>query len=303
MIYSPKEFDIKYEALFKSSGKNSIKAWMAVPQNSTKQKIKSIAIFPSPKSEYKDSKGNKILYFNFKDKDEIKIEMKINATLWKESIDCKEKKFFTPHQSSKILKKYTKNEKFIEKTNKIKNITQSITSRNNDNYLNIKNIFDFIVNNFHYCYPVNKRGVKNLNFNKLKGDCGEYSSLFVAMCRVLNIPAKNLTGFVIFQKEKTITEHGWASIYSKPNGWIDFDTQYASLEKNRYKYFGNREEYRIVFTNGFNVPLKPTIPEGFDISYWNNLGLPMTKSSVQTLQPLVFASKSKIDFKDGVRLI
>ncbi|MGM0482866.1 MAG: transglutaminase-like domain-containing protein [Patescibacteria group bacterium] len=303
MIYSPKDLKIKYEADLKSSEPNSVRAWMAIPQNSSKQKVKNLLVSPEPEMEYKDEKGNKILYFNFKDQDSIKIEMEIGMTLWKERVDFKIEDFRIPDRSSRIFKSYTKSEKFIEQNRKIKDLTERIVGEGNDIYSRIRSIFDFTVENFQYCYPVKKRGVNNLNLDDLKGDCGEYSSLFVAMCRSLGIPAINLTGFVIFPKERSVIEHGWASVYLEPKGWMDFDTQYASLEKNRDRYFAQRDEYRIVFTDGFNVPLKPSIPEGFDINYWNDIGLPMTRSLVQTFQPLVFAAKSEVEFQDNIRLI
>ncbi|MFH1326119.1 MAG: transglutaminase-like domain-containing protein, partial [Candidatus Falkowbacteria bacterium] len=173
-----------------------------------------------------------------------------------------------------------------------------------DNILNIiQSIFNFVIKNFKYCYPIEQRGVKYLNLKQLKGDCGEYSSLFVTMCRTLKIPARNSTGFVIFPKQKKIVEHGWSNVYLKPFGWLNFDTQYASLEKNTKKYFIQRNDYRIVFINGFNIPLKPSIPKNFQLNYWNKIGLPLTNNSVQTLQPIVFASKKDVKFKDKVELM
>jgi len=162
---------------------------------------------------------------------------------------------------------------------------------------------NFIVKNFTYCYPVQQRGVKYLSLDNLIGDCGEYSSLFVTMCRILKIPARNNTGFVIFPKQKKINEHGWANIYLKPYGWLDFDTQYASLEKNASPYFGRRNDYRISFTNGFNIPLKPSIPKDFKINYWNEHGMPLTHTAAQTLQPIIFASQKEIEFKDSLELL
>lgn len=303
MFHSSKDFKIKYKANMESSNKNSIRAWLAVPQNSNRQKINSFSVSPKPKKEYKDTQGNKILCFYFKDEKEIKIDLEIETTLWKEKIDLKEENFRIPNRSSEVYKRYTKSERFLEKTEDIKKLAKSITKNDDRNLSKLKFIFDHVVENFRYCYPVKKRGVKNLDLKNLKGDCGEYSSLFVAMCRSVGIPAKNQTGYVIFPKEGSVVEHGWASVYLSSEGWVDFDTQYASLENEKSSYFAKMDDHRIVFTEGFNIPLKPAIPDGFDTSYWNNLGLPLTKSSVQTLQPLVFVSKSKVNFKDSISLL
>ena len=302
MTHSPKDFQIKYKVAFKSYGKNSVRAWMTEPQDSSKQRVNSISIFPKPNSDYKDKKGNRILYFDIKDQDSIKIEMEIGVTLWKAKVDLKSENYYISDKSSDIFTNYTKSEKYLEQDQRLKDLTESITGKSDDIYSKIRSIFDFTVENFRYCYPVENRGVRNLNLDDLKGDCGEYSSLFVAMCRSIGVPAINLTGFVIFPKDRSVVEHGWAGVYLEPEGWVDFDTQYASLEKDRYRYFAQRNDYRMVFTDGFNIPLKPSIPKYFSINYWNDLGLPMTRNSVQTLQPLVFVSKYELEFKDSIEL-
>ena len=303
MIFFPKKFNIRYQANFNSPNKNIIRIWLAQPLNSTTQKIESFLISPKPRKYYKDAQGNKILYFEFKDQKDISIKLDIKAILWKNKINLTDEKFSLPPVSTKLFQQYTKNEKFLEQTLAIKDLTKKII--NEDDYIlnKIQSIFNFVIKNFKYCYPVKQRGVKHLDLKRPKGDCGEYSSLFVAMCRILKIPARNSTGFVIFPKQKKIVEHGWASIYLKPSGWLDFDTQYASLEKNINKYFAQRSDYRIVFTNGFNIPLKPAIPKSFQINYWNKLGLPLTNNSIQTLQPIIFVSQKDIKFRDKIKLI
>jgi len=303
MIFSPKKFNIRYQAKFNSPNKNIIRAWLVQPLNSITQKVESFSILPKPQKYYKDIHGNKILYFEFKDQKNFNIKMDIKVTLWKNKINLIKEKFLLPPPSSKLFQQYTKNEKFLEQTKDVKDLTKKIIDKDDFILNNIQSVFNFIIKNFKYSYPIKKRGVKHLNLKQLKGDCGEYSSLFVTMCRILKIPARNSTGFVIFPKRKKIVEHGWASVYLKPFGWLDFDPQYASLERDVKKYFAQRSDYRIIFTNGFNIPLKPVIPKNFQTNYWNKLGLPLTNNSVQTLQPIVFVSKKDIKFKDRIELM
>jgi transglutaminase/protease-like cytokinesis protein 3 len=141
----------------------------------------------------------------------------------------------------------------------------------------------------------------------LVGDCGEYSSLFVTMCRIAGIPARNETGFVLFPETKNVIEHGWASIYLETHGWMTIDTQWAQIEKNEGRdplmYFFKQPDYRIIFTHGFNVLLTPSIPEQWYPTYkkyWKNQCLPITINSVQTLQPLIFTADNEIKFSDEI---
>ncbi|MFH1551864.1 MAG: transglutaminase-like domain-containing protein [bacterium] len=304
MIQKSKEFNVEYKANFVSRANNDIKIWVAKPTDSEFQKIKKFSISPVPQKMYRDNQKNKILHFDFKN--QRKLEIKINISVILKQSQIKLNKNYIKI-SKNIFRRYKKNERFLEQTTEIKKLTRKIIKNSSNDLDKIKSIFIFIAKNFNYCYPVKKRGVKNLNLNKLSGDCGEYSSLFVTMCRVSGIPARNNTGFVIFPKHEKISEHGWASIYLKPYGWVDMDPQYASLEKNIKtgikKYFGRRTDYRITFINGFNIPLKLGVPKNFQFIYWKNLGLPIANNSAQILQPLVFASKNEVKFKDNIKLI
>jgi len=304
MKCNSKKFHIRYKATLISSKKdNETRIWIAKPTTSIYQKIDNFLISPKPTSLYKDKQENKILYFRFKNTKEINFQMDIKTTLRKDHTNIDKKNILLPNSSSKLFYQYTKSEMFLEQTLEIKNLTYQITKNNKSILGKIQSIFNFISTNFEYCYPVKQRGVKYLNLNNLKGDCGEYSSLFVTMCRILKIPTRNNTGFVAFPKHKKIVEHSWTSVYLQPFGWLDFDTQYASLEKNTKKYFAQRNDYKLVFTNGFNIPLKPKIPQSFHLNYWNKLGLPLTNNSVQILQPIVFASKKNIKFEDKIELV
>ncbi|MFA4890052.1 MAG: transglutaminase domain-containing protein [Candidatus Paceibacterota bacterium] len=306
MKYEYKKFNIRYTASFTSKYKNNdIKVWFARPTDSECQKIEKIKISPKPHSDYNDKQGNKILYFNFENQKSIKVQMDIKVILWKNKINLLKEKISLPSFSSKIFQKYTKNEKFLEQTLTIKNLTNQITR--NDQFIldKIFSITKFLEKNFKYTYPIKNRGVKNLDINNLKGDCGEVGALFVTMCRILGIPARNNTGFVIYRDElNNIYEHGWGSIYLKPYGWIDIDPLANNIsEKINKEYLYHQKNYFLSFTKGFNIKINPKIPNKFKIDYWNNLGLPLTNASVQVLQPLVFASKEKVVFLDSIKLL
>lgn len=286
---------------------NNIRVWIVRPLTSTYKKIENFSISYKPKNYYKDGQGNEILYFEFKNLKKVTIQMDITTTLWKNKINLKKEDISLPRISTKLINRYTKSERFLEQTLPIKKLTYQITNKDESILDKIQSIFNFVVKRFEYCYPVKQRGARHLNLDNLRGDCGEYSSLFVTMCRILKIPARNNTGFVVFAKQKKIVEHGWVTIYLRPYGWIDMDTQYASLERNINlgikEYFAQRSDHRITFTNGFNIPIKPTLPPGWQLKYWDNLGLPLNNKSVQILQPTIFVSKAEVRFKDSIKLI
>lgn len=307
MKIKPKNFTIKYNAVIKSQhADNNIKIWLVQPQNNKLQVIRGFKVNHKPKSFYY-YKGNKILYFYFKNFERIDFEFKLNATLYQQKNNIKPADFSFFKNNKNKFSQYLLPEKYREQTKEAISLVNKICSKDDNNLQKTISLFNFVVNKFEYCYPVKNRGVKNLKLSKLKGDWAEYASLFVAFCRILGLPAENQTGFVIYPKQKTVAEHGWASVYLPKYGWVDADPQYASLEKTAQsglkKYFCQRSDYRIVFSNGFNFPLKPRLTDKYKFDFWLKQSLPMSKSYVQTLQPLTFASLKEVKFKDEIELI
>lgn len=303
MIYSPKKFNIQYQAIFNTSDNNIIRVWLAQPLNSITQKIESFSISPKPQKYYKDTKENKILYFEFKDQENFNIQMDIKTTLWKNKIDLTKEKFSLPSALSKLFRQYTKTEKFLEQIPAVKKLTHQITKNNKSILDKIYSITKFLEKNFKYAYPIEKRGIKNLNLKNLKGDCGEVGALFVTMCRILGIPARNVTGYVIYEDElNNIYEHGWTNVYFNEIGWLPIDPLARNIKKTDNKYLYQQKNYFIALSHGFNIKLFPKIPVNYKIDFWNKLGLPLSQTNVQILQPLVFSSKDEISFKDNIAL-
>jgi hypothetical protein len=58
-----------------------------------------------------------------------------------------------------------------------------------------------------------------------KGDCGGFSSLFVALCRASGIPARAVGGFALGQNQW----HVWAEFHISGAGWIPVDPSYADV--------------------------------------------------------------------------
>jgi hypothetical protein len=269
-----------------------------MPIKSEHQRLVNFNTSLSPAKKYSDKQNNKIFYFNLKDSKEFSLDLDLELTKGKKLLD---KDWHLP--ASGKLKRYLKSERYLEQTTEIKKLVESITKDKEDLHDKVRAVFDFIVDNFCYTYPVKRRGARHLNLERLRGDCGEYGALLVTMLRILGVPAMNQTGFVIFPREKKIVEHGWVSAYFKKQAWLDFDPQYAAIEKNKAKYFGQRSDWRVVFSNGFNIPIKSPIAREYKLDFWNKSGLPLSRKYVQVLQPAIFVGRSEFEFNDKISLL
>lgn len=98
-----------------------------------------------------------------------------------------------------------------------------------------KNISDYIVNSFIRVntgikYEINHIRDKASNaLNLGKGDCSEYSDLFIALLRATDIPSRLIIGWVIKPSSLSLESHGWVEFYSPKYGWIQCDPTWGYL--------------------------------------------------------------------------
>ena len=85
------------------------------------------------------------------------------------------------------------------------------------------------------------------------GECGDYSALFVALCRAAGIPARPVTGF---WANKTNSWHVWAEFMLPTGEWIPVDCSLGDQnEKNRDYYFGSLDNRRVALCKTYDVAL------------------------------------------------
>lgn len=303
MTYAKKVFQFTYQAQLKmTSPKDELHIWLAKPVSSKCQAIRRFTTNFTPSKRYLDDQGNCILYFHIKAQARPTLKVSFQAVLAKDKNEIKKLISAKPQVVSRHLSRFIKDEAYLEQTPQVRQLARQLTEGKRDATDKVQAIYEFVKNSFHYQYPVVHRGVKNLDLTKPQGDCGEYSALFVALCRAVGVPARNVSGFAVFPRNRHATEHGWAEVYLKPLGWTTVDTMFASLERNpvaaRNKYFMQQSDYRLVLSRGFNLPLRPVAPRGFRWDFWEKSGLPMNSRTVQILQPLVFATTRAVQFKD-----
>lgn len=85
----------------------------------------------------------------------------------------------------------------------------------------VKNIFYYTQGNFTYAPNDNNIGALGM-LRKKRGDCTEFTDLFVALCRAAGIPARHTYGITTLTSENG-TAHSWAETYMKGYGWVTFD--------------------------------------------------------------------------------
>jgi hypothetical protein len=157
---------------------------------------------------------------------------------------------------------YTQSERFIEADDpEIVNTANKIGAGETNPYLLARTFYDFVVDTVAY----ERRGEGLRGAKKLlttgKGECGDFSALFVALCRAKGIPARPVVGY--WAKTGLDNVHVWAEFYIEPFGWIPVDLNVGQFisDKKEY-YFGNMDNERVILHKGYNIPLNPPLPNG-----------------------------------------
>jgi transglutaminase-like putative cysteine protease len=147
------------------------------------------------------------------------------------------------------LEEFLKEETYIEKNDReMREIANSIVGNSQIDL--VRNIYNYVLDNMEYVIQGKKdRGALNAMRYK-KGDCSEYSDLFVAICRASKIPARVVTGISVQTDAKT-AKHNWTEVYLNDYGWVPFDPSKGDVKITALKdrIFNTLEPAYIYFSH------------------------------------------------------
>ncbi|HID60581.1 MAG TPA: transglutaminase domain-containing protein [Hadesarchaea archaeon] len=111
----------------------------------------------------------------------------------------------------------------------IQSLAQQLTDGITNPYYKAKRVFDYLMENLDYQLQQTEHGAL-WGLQMGKGDCTEFSNLFIALVRAVGIPAKSISGFgylALYTPEtgKDIKElgHAWSIFYLPGYGWAPAD--------------------------------------------------------------------------------
>ena len=243
---------------------SKVEIWIPLPQTDKFQTVNSINIDCPINYEIKleNKYNNKYLYISsdkvVSDNLKAKVSIKINR---KERIGA------VADNSHLSTSKFLEANKLVPITADVKKEAQEITKNINTTEDKAKSIYNHVIKTVKY----DKSGIGWGNGDVIyvcderRGNCTDFHSLFIAMCRSLDIPARFSIGFPIPSnvKEGEIKGyHCWAEFYIEDKGWVPVDASEAFKHPEQKEYlFGNLDYNRIEFTKGRDILL----PESKDL--------------------------------------
>ncbi|MDR2956288.1 MAG: transglutaminase-like domain-containing protein [Prevotella sp.] len=118
------------------------------------------------------------------------------------------------------LEKYIASEQYMESDDEVIQKTASGLKKKDD-LKTVENIYKFVIKTLN-CneYNPDAIGAKQALIDK-KGDCTEYTDLFVTLCRACSIPAKHIHGYI--SGPVNVPQHSWAEVFLDKLGWVQFE--------------------------------------------------------------------------------
>jgi len=225
----------KYWYLFdnvKTDSKEAeITLWLSLPQNYRNTLITTYDFSPRPFKIVTDEYGlNNVALWRIKDIKDNRIAVKFGFNITKSNKQIKEA------ISQKERERFLRSEQWIDITSDIINTAKEVTQF----IFGIKEkafaLFDWVVENIKYEYPdIGHRGTK-CSFAVKKGDCGEFSVIYCALCRAIGIPARTVTCLWY-----NSSGHQWSEMYIDDEGWVPVDTSLAKELKYPYSIITNKD--------------------------------------------------------------
>lgn len=92
-----------------------------------------------------------------------------------------------------------------------------------------RRLFLHVLRTCRYAWPPAERGSASMRVNR-RGDCGEYSFLYAALCRSVGLPCRVLIGTLLGRRMRP---HAWNEVYLADAGWVGVDARLTDVVLGR----------------------------------------------------------------------
>lgn len=265
---NPKKYEVTYSVLIKNDNysPSDIQLYLPVPGNYDSQTDMQINILsPEPFELGTDpTNGNQMVYWQLTKTpasgSTTEMIEKFTFITYETTTTIDITKIQPYDINSDVYKMYTQPEKYIESNDpKIIKLADEIAGTENNPYLLAKKFYNYIIENVEY--KILNKGLNGAKFllSNGKGECGDYSALFIALSRAKGIPARSVVGYwAVSGNDQT---HVWSEFFLEGIGWIPVDATIGQQDGfKRGYYFGHMDSERVILSKGFNTPLLPEAP-------------------------------------------
>lgn len=260
---NPQRYAIEHQAIVTNGNAQlqSLEVWLPVPKEYPEQSVGKVSIEPKARILSNTTGPASVAQFLLVSKlpgpgqtRTVKVSYPIEA----KEINTDAKQLmnypFKPYRKSKYYLHFTRAEKCIETNHpKILEQAKKLQGSRRSAVRIAKDAYEWVLDQTRY-QLIDGLGGAAYCLEKKHGECGDYSSLFVALCRAAGVPARPVVGMWANQ---TNGWHVWAEFQLPTGEWIPVDGSIGDQsDRKRTKYFGNLDNQRVALTKAYNLKLR-----------------------------------------------
>ncbi|HET6894393.1 MAG TPA: transglutaminase-like domain-containing protein [Candidatus Baltobacteraceae bacterium] len=136
-----------------------------------------------------------------------------------------------PQEDARSLARWLEDGPLVHLSDELTGVARRITQTYESPQDRARQAFEFVVNAMRYVWPPPRRGAA-ASYEVRQGDCGEYTWIFVGLCRAMGIPARSVCGTFIYGGRQP---HVWAEVYLADRGWISVDPSLTAMRRRRLR--------------------------------------------------------------------
>ena len=272
---SPRQYVVTYTTEIQNlpEGAQAVDLWFPVPVDTDGQKVTGVEVVHpqggamATEPEY----GNTMYHYRFeapfaRHLVDGKLGAELKFEIHRTEIVVAEAKNLTPIQRVSLktdFNAYLQENRLIPTDGPIDALAAELQLEGLPPIHAAKRIYDYLIDTFTYDWQIEGGGEGDVRWacDAKSGDCSDYHSVFLALCRNQGIPADHEFGFPIRTKRpegRIPSYHCWARFYVEGIGWIPIDASEADKHPELRDYnFGSQSVKLLKFTHGRDVMLEP----------------------------------------------
>ena len=255
----------------------NVRLWIPYPVSDDNQMVGNVKVSGnySHSGVHREGKhGNMALYAEW-DEPAKKRELTYSFTVKRKRIETGTLARKEPAYSRQEYARYLRATSLGPTTGTVRKTARTITKGKRTNHEKAKAIYDWIVKNMYRDPNIKGCGYGDVEklLVSLGGKCGDIHSVFVALARSVDVPAREIFGLRLPKENKrniTSWQHCWAEFYMPGFGWVPVDpsdVRKVMLKKKTADlndvqdlvefYFGGIDQYRVAYQTGRDITLNP----------------------------------------------
>jgi transglutaminase-like putative cysteine protease len=236
---------------------------IALPPDTSFQKVYYSSLSPLPEKVEKDNDGNWLAFYKLKSRERVDVKALGTAQLFSQPT------ILIPTAQTSLVANLKESEVWQINDPVIENLAQQIKTP--------RAIYDYLVANFKYDYDrvkpnAGRLGAKEALLNPQKAICTEFTDAFIALARAAGIPAREVNGFAYtenpdIQPLSLVADvlHAWPEYWDfQKKIWIPIDPTWGNTTGG-LDYFSKLDLRHFTFVIHGEDSIKPFPPGSYKL--------------------------------------